>query len=147
METCSNCETTIGKLETPYVWKEHTVCESCYRRLSGKAAGQADASSDTDSDVAAGIAEELKSVELVQAGGSAFYGTPGQKHVGAGQVICSNPNCGAVVTPVQKRKGSALVMIFLFCIGVIPGLIYAIFASGYDYFCPRCGIKLRSEMR
>src|ERR1700722_9356459 len=36
METCENCGATIGKLETPNVWKEHVVCGACYRKLSSK---------------------------------------------------------------------------------------------------------------
>ena len=34
MEACSNCERGIGKLETPYVWGEHVVCQHCYIHLA-----------------------------------------------------------------------------------------------------------------
>ena len=30
---CENCGTVIGTLETPYVHKDHVVCEECHRRL------------------------------------------------------------------------------------------------------------------
>lgn len=33
-ETCSNCQVTIGKLETAYIWQQNVVCSNCYRRLS-----------------------------------------------------------------------------------------------------------------
>lgn len=34
METCENCSTTIGALETPYIFNDHVVCQSCYTRLT-----------------------------------------------------------------------------------------------------------------
>ena len=33
-ETCQNCGRAIGRLETPCIWKENVVCESCYKCLS-----------------------------------------------------------------------------------------------------------------
>jgi hypothetical protein len=38
-----------------------------------------------------------------------------------------------------------VVTILLFCLGVLPGLLYLIFMCGYDYYCPHCHLKLRSE--
>lgn len=35
VEECENCSRTIGRLETAYVWNEHTVCEDCLKRLAG----------------------------------------------------------------------------------------------------------------
>ena len=29
MEKCENCGTTIGDLETPYVWRERVICGKC----------------------------------------------------------------------------------------------------------------------
>jgi hypothetical protein len=34
METCENCGTVIGKLETPMLMNEHVVCGPCYTRLA-----------------------------------------------------------------------------------------------------------------
>ena len=31
-ETCANCGTAIGKLETPCVWQEHVVCAACHAK-------------------------------------------------------------------------------------------------------------------
>ncbi|HWB53907.1 MAG TPA: hypothetical protein VG722_06930 [Tepidisphaeraceae bacterium] len=33
METCANCGTNIGALETPYIWQDHIVCRKCYGAL------------------------------------------------------------------------------------------------------------------
>jgi hypothetical protein len=34
MAECDNCGRTLGKLETPQNWQQHTVCEECFGRLS-----------------------------------------------------------------------------------------------------------------
>lgn len=34
-DTCANCGTGIGKLETPHLWREQVVCAPCYGRLAG----------------------------------------------------------------------------------------------------------------
>jgi hypothetical protein len=36
MERCSNCERTIGNLETPYLWDEKCVCQGCHEILAGR---------------------------------------------------------------------------------------------------------------
>lgn len=33
-ETCANCGAAIGKLETPYVFQDQTVCGACHARLN-----------------------------------------------------------------------------------------------------------------
>lgn|GEM_PF-5105768 len=33
METCANCDRTIGKLETPFLWQDEIVCQDCHARL------------------------------------------------------------------------------------------------------------------
>jgi glucan phosphoethanolaminetransferase (alkaline phosphatase superfamily) len=33
-EVCQNCNRVIGKLEQPYVWREHIVCRECHTVLS-----------------------------------------------------------------------------------------------------------------
>jgi len=35
MESCRNCETKIGKLETGYIWNDTIVCKDCHSRLEG----------------------------------------------------------------------------------------------------------------
>jgi multidrug efflux pump subunit AcrB len=34
LEKCTNCERTIGNLETPYLFKNEVVCKDCHGRLS-----------------------------------------------------------------------------------------------------------------
>lgn len=48
--TCENCGTTIGKLETPYIYGEHIVCAVCYGRITRSMAVEA-ASPDRDQDL------------------------------------------------------------------------------------------------
>ena len=38
-ESCYNCGTMIGRLETPMVWANHVVCAACHGRLSAPDAG------------------------------------------------------------------------------------------------------------
>jgi hypothetical protein len=32
-DTCNNCGTGIGKLESPFVWKDRQVCVDCFAKL------------------------------------------------------------------------------------------------------------------
>jgi hypothetical protein len=36
MEKCSNCDRTIGKMETAHLFKDSVVCGECYLRLVGQ---------------------------------------------------------------------------------------------------------------
>jgi tetratricopeptide (TPR) repeat protein len=40
-EHCENCGRVIGRLETPYVWRKHTVCAACHAHLTAPAAAAA----------------------------------------------------------------------------------------------------------
>lgn len=61
------------------------------------------------------------------------------------EIICPNPNCGYTGYPMKKEKGSLFMFLFLLLFGVVPGLIYLIFKSGYYYICPKCGIKVGED--
>ncbi len=140
MEVCANCEVPIGKLETACAWKDQVVCEKCFGRLKG----------DDRTEGIDGIEEEIEAAE--RASGKKYESKPssvlsGKRVPMDGEVICSNPNCGFVGVPEKKSRGSTIVLIVLLFIAVLPGILYLIFASGHDYFCPRCGAKLRSESR
>jgi hypothetical protein len=142
METCTNCERKIGNLERPYVWHETIVCHECFESLRKPLAGVATATEDPiDAELAklAATPEAKLSAEPPA--------RPRRRMPGPGELICTNPNCGFVGKPTRKGRGSAIVMIVLFLIAVLPGLIYVILMSGYDYFCPQCGAKLRTEHR
>jgi hypothetical protein len=36
IETCTNCDTKIGRLEQAYLWHDQVVCERCHKKLSLK---------------------------------------------------------------------------------------------------------------
>jgi hypothetical protein len=145
LEKCGNCERAIGKLETPYLWRTITVCHECYERLRRQEAIQ--------TTPAPAHEEEEEEEEVVGLAGlaskmsTAPASRPRPKAIPPGAMICQNPHCGALVRPTRKSRGSVVVMILLFFVGVLPGILYALLMSGYDYFCPRCGMKLRTEHR
>lgn len=39
MEICQNCNTCIGDIETPNVWRDQVVCNECHTRLSNHGRG------------------------------------------------------------------------------------------------------------
>src|SRR6266403_2723696 len=62
------------------------------------------------------------------------------QNLGPGDIICPNPQCGYVGPPKKEARGSLLVAILLCFLFLLPGLIYMIAMSGYNYVCPRCGV-------
>jgi hypothetical protein len=48
IETCENCGTEIGKLETPFIWIDHVVCATCYARLDESPAQPTDSKTDSE---------------------------------------------------------------------------------------------------
>jgi len=40
IERCANCDAVIGNLETPFVWRDAVVCETCYLKLEGRVSSQ-----------------------------------------------------------------------------------------------------------
>jgi len=75
VEPCDNCGRRIGRLEQAYLWQDHVVCDTCYRRLSSAdaAPGGADAAPDESADAAPGgadaagaaVADAMKGAEVV----------------------------------------------------------------------------------
>jgi len=63
-----------------------------------------------------------------------------------GSFICPNPKCSYVGEPSREPKGSSMMALLLLCLGLIPGLLYCVFASGYRYKCPKCGLVLRTDI-
>jgi len=57
-------------------------------------------------------------------------------------IICPNQNCGYRGPAERKARGSILVGALLCLLFLIPGLLYFVFMSGYNYLCPRCGIQI-----
>lgn len=60
-------------------------------------------------------------------------------------IICSNTNCGFRGAPEKKARGSRIVLLFLLLLGVLPGLLYLLFFSGYTYSCPQCGVRINAD--
>jgi hypothetical protein len=63
----------------------------------------------------------------------------------SGDTICPNPNCHYEGPPRKVARGSVLVGIVLLFFFLLPGILYLIFMQGYRYYCPKCGLQIRSE--
>jgi len=49
-------------------------------------------------------------------------------------------------SPGQRRpNGSLLLALFLFCLWIIPGFLYALHHDGWHLRCPRCGARIRDD--
>lgn len=59
------------------------------------------------------------------------------------EIICTNTNCGFKGKPGREKQRSNLVLVFLFCLWIIPGIAYAVFVPRYRYWCPECQTKLK----
>jgi len=64
---------------------------------------------------------------------------------GPEDIICPNPNCRYEGPPRKVARGSILVGVLLLCFFILPGLLYFIFMQGYCFYCPKCGLQIRSE--
>ncbi|RJQ67347.1 MAG: hypothetical protein C4519_24430 [Desulfobacteraceae bacterium] len=52
------------------------------------------------------------------------------------------PNCGYEGEPKTKKRGSCLLLIFLFMFFIIPGVFYLLWmASNNKKICPKCGYE------
>jgi len=40
LEQCANCDAIIGRLETPFIWRDEIVCAACHRKLSDATASK-----------------------------------------------------------------------------------------------------------
>jgi zinc ribbon protein len=60
-------------------------------------------------------------------------------------IICPNPKCNYVGAPRAKSRGSLLVGLILCLCFLLPGIIYFIVMSGYQYVCPKCGLQVASD--
>jgi membrane protein YdbS with pleckstrin-like domain len=67
VEPCDNCGRRIGRLEQAYLWKDHVVCETCYRRLASAdaAPGGPDAAPGGADAAGAAVADAMKGAEVV----------------------------------------------------------------------------------
>jgi hypothetical protein len=109
---CTNCGRIIGQLETPYEYDGFTVCGDCADRLNAELAR------------AQAVVQAADIVDMRRS-----------------RPARSCPICGSSRAPVSKSKGSTLVLLLLILFAIVPGILYAMFFSGYVYVCPKCGFK------
>lgn len=124
-EKCGNCGVTIGRLETPCVFRDHIVCMPCYDRLARSQPEIVDPVRPSTNEVAPPT--------IVYANKNATE---------YGGMICPNPHCGFRGVPTKQKKGSTIILIFLLLVAVIPGVFYAMLFNGTILKCPNCGMKL-----
>jgi hypothetical protein len=134
-------------LETAYLWQDQVVCHECHGRLSAQAQSQVEPEAPELADTAIGeIVDEVPEVPPDHYGNITplGYHTPAIP-AGPDPIFCPNPNCGYRGRGRRRPKGSTVVLVVLLLCGVLLGILYAIFTSGDEILCPRCGIKVREE--
>jgi hypothetical protein len=96
---------------------------------------------------AANAARMLVSSYRPDLSGAPSPGTPIAPAVQANgpPIICPNPNCGYCGISVAKRRLSFLVLALLLLFFIIPGIFFAIYRSGFEIICPRCGMWIRTD--
>jgi hypothetical protein len=60
-----------------------------------------------------------------------------------GDIICPNSQCGYCGPPRKVPRGSLILGLILCLFFILPGVIYLMVMSGYNYICPRCGLHIR----
>ncbi len=69
---------------------------------------------------------------------------PRKPNLAKGEFRCEN--CDFVGMPVRKPKGNIPMLIFMSCLGVLPGLAYLIMRSGYRFICPKCTYNYKTDV-
>lgn len=72
---------------------------------------------------------------------------PGNNRGERGLVLCVNPACEFIGEPQLKKCGSTKIGLLLCLFGLVPGILYFVFTSGFIPVCPECGttIKFRAK--
>jgi hypothetical protein len=139
-ESCVNCGSKIGRLETPYLWDQHIVCESCFEKLSASKAKQKPVKIEYASiALAEGSKAKLQGQSDFDAALKAHHEPPGPP------IICPNPACGYSGPGKRIAKGSQLAGCLLCLLFLLPGLLYLMIMSGSHIVCPKCGLQIRDE--
>lgn len=59
------------------------------------------------------------------------------------QIICPNPNCGYRGEGKVDGSKSGCLFLLLLMLGVLPGILYLLFAGKQGLICPKCGMRVR----
>ncbi len=138
LETCGNCGRPIGKLETPMVWRGNVVCAGCRKILETADAPSAESIRSDAGRKAPLTREEMEAEELSRV---ASLQGQSQNYPNAFDArVCPNPNCHYEGEGQICRRGSWITLVFLLLIGLLPGILYAIFFGGHNTYCPKCGM-------
>lgn len=121
IETCANCGGKIGRMETPYVYRDQVVCGPCIERLRRPPPAPG------------GTPPQYQPAAVEHV----FVDTRPQW----ASMATACPVCGSLKPAVKKAKGSIVLAILLLLLWILPGLIYWMFYQGYIYVCPDCGAK------
>lgn len=75
--------------------------------------------------------------------GKEFITSTDKQKQGGDKIICPNQSCGYV--GVGKRTGgtSGCLLLILLLLGIVPGILYLLFAGSPGITCPKCGMRIR----
>jgi len=59
-------------------------------------------------------------------------------------IICPNANCGFQGPAETRDKANVGLGCLLSIFFIVPGIIYFMIMAGSDYFCPNCGLQIRT---
>jgi len=59
------------------------------------------------------------------------------------KIICTNANCGYKGEPSREKQRSMIIFLFLFCLWILPGIVYYLMVPEYKYWCPECQTALK----
>ena len=58
------------------------------------------------------------------------------------KIICPNPNCGYQGKGKQVGGSNGCLLIILLCLGILPGILYLLWAPKKGVVCPKCGCRI-----
>jgi|GEM_PF-6979231 len=145
-EKCDNCLLIIKRMDAPQIHGKWVLCPECYERLKK----DNELTEIKTASLPQPVRRRTKPVILraamrgIDAVAKSMVASPASLPRGA--IICPNPNCGYRGKPRRRARGSLFLLVFLFCLFIIPGLLYLMFRSGYVLICPRCGLQIREDL-
>lgn len=58
-------------------------------------------------------------------------------------IICPNVNCKYTGWANYEGRKSGCLLLILLCLGILPGIIYLLWAGQRTLNCPKCGFKIQ----